>query len=116
PGIVVGLAGPQSEAFASSVSKLMEAAPAGAMLHRGIQSAYAEGVKNISAIAGVRNSSTTEGKKTGAIPTVFTAGGETFLKNPRLGEELFGPSTVVLTASSREQLMEIARRLDGHLT
>jgi len=50
------------------------------------------------------------------VPTLFLTDGQTFLSNHRLGEELFGPSTVMVTASSREELLAIARRMEGHLT
>jgi len=38
------------------------------------------------------------------------------LANARLGEELFGPSTLVVAASSVQQMLQIARQLDGQLT
>jgi NADP-dependent aldehyde dehydrogenase len=33
-----------------------------------------------------------------------------------LEEEVFGPSTLLITATSREELLESARKLGGHLT
>ncbi len=116
PGIVVGLESPQAEAFASSVAKLMEAAPPGSLLHGGIHAAYLKGVKEVSGISGVQTRAAASTGATTAIPTVFTTRGDAFLANARLGEELFGPSTVLVTASSRQQLIEIARRMEGHLT
>jgi NADP-dependent aldehyde dehydrogenase len=38
------------------------------------------------------------------------------LANPALREELFGPSTLVVTGKSKEQMEEVARRLEGQLT
>jgi NADP-dependent aldehyde dehydrogenase len=111
PGIVVGLDDPQTAKFAESISKLIKEAPAGAMLHAGIESNYVKGVKEISQVAGVETI-----MRGTAAPAVFLARDDAFLSNPRLGEELFGPSTVVVTASSRGQLLEIARRMEGHLT
>jgi NADP-dependent aldehyde dehydrogenase len=41
---------------------------------------------------------------------------ENFLRDRSLGEELFGPSTLLINYSTREQLLELARGLEGHLT
>ena len=38
------------------------------------------------------------------------------MKNSLLEEEVFGPSTIIITAADREQLMEAAAALKGHLT
>lgn len=116
PGIVVGLDGEHARAFAGSMSKLMETALPGSLLHAGIHSAYLEGVKQVSGVPGVKVAAAASASGTGAAPTLFLAEGQTFLSNHRLGEELFGPSTVLVTASSRQQLLDIARRMEGHLT
>jgi NADP-dependent aldehyde dehydrogenase len=117
PGIVVGLDDPQTAKFAESFCTLMKQAPAGVLLHAGIQSAYVKGVKEVGQISGVKTTtSESSGATIGATPAVFLTSDDAFLANPRLGEELFGPSTVLVTASSREQLLGIAHRLEGHLT
>jgi len=114
---VVGLDDPQTAKFAESFSNLMKEAPAGVLLHAGIQSAYVKGVQEVGQISGVKTtSSESSGATVGATPAVFLTRDDAFLANPRLGEELFGPSTVLVTASSREQLLGIAHRLEGHLT
>ena len=38
------------------------------------------------------------------------------MRHRELGEELFGPSTVIVRCGSRDELEAIARRLDGQLT
>jgi NADP-dependent aldehyde dehydrogenase len=116
PGVIVGLDDDATRRFAESFSKQMESAPRGAMLHAGILSSYLEGVKQISGVSGVKASPQQISTGPGAAPTVFRTDGNTFLGNPKLGEELFGPSTVFVTASSPAQMLQIARRLEGHLT
>ncbi|HET7748584.1 MAG TPA: aldehyde dehydrogenase (NADP(+)), partial [Terriglobales bacterium] len=51
-----------------------------------------------------------------AAATVFQTDAEKFLGDPSLGEELFGPSTLLINYSTREQLLQLARSLEGHLT
>jgi alpha-ketoglutaric semialdehyde dehydrogenase len=48
--------------------------------------------------------------------TLFSSDGPTFLDNPLLREELFGPSSLIIRARSREELLRIAATLKGHLT
>jgi 2,5-dioxopentanoate dehydrogenase len=117
PGVVVGIKHDATRRFVATASELMKTASPGAMLHAGIHTAYLEGVKQTSGIPGVAVASATQSPSgQQVIPTLFTTDGNTFLAHERLGEELFGPSAVFVTASSREQLMQIARELEGHLT
>ena len=46
---------------------------------------------------------------------VFQTDAETFL-NSDLESEIFGPTTLLVSHSSREQILDIARSLEGHLT
>jgi NADP-dependent aldehyde dehydrogenase len=38
------------------------------------------------------------------------------MKNPRLADEVFGPSTIVVTAGDKDELLKAAFGLNGHLT
>lgn len=117
PGIVVGIEHDATRRFIASTSELMKTASPGAMLHAGIHTAYLEGVKQTSSIPGVHVASAAQAPSgQQVIPTLFVTDGNTFLAHERLGEELFGPSAVFVTASSRAQMMQIAQELEGHLT
>ena len=56
------------------------------------------------------------GGRTQSSPTLFSSDGPPFLENPLLREELFGPSSLIIRARSREELLRIAAILKGHLT
>ena len=117
PGVVVAMRNAATQEFIGTASELMRSAAPGALLHAGVHTSYLKGVKEVSAVPGVRVASATaapEGMQ--AVPALFLADAPTFLSHHRLGEELFGPSTVVVTADSRDQMLRIARELDGHLT
>ncbi|HEY2586513.1 MAG TPA: aldehyde dehydrogenase (NADP(+)) [Tepidisphaeraceae bacterium] len=117
PGVVVGIDHDATRRFVATASELMKTASHGAMLHAGIHTSYLAGVKQTSSIPGVTVASATpsaSGQQ--VIPALFATDGNTFLAHERLAEELFGPSAVFVTASSREQMMQIARELEGHLT
>ena len=120
PGLVVGLEGEATRSFVSGVAELMAAAAPGTMLYDGIRRAYQDGVKSFAQVPGVKvaaqSKEQADASKTQAAPTLFTADAKTFLSNRKLGEELFGPSTLVVTGRSREDMEQIARSLEGHLT
>jgi alpha-ketoglutaric semialdehyde dehydrogenase len=116
PGIVVGIESDTARKFVQSVAGLMKSTPPGAMLHAGIHSAYFAGVKEVSSVPAVTIEASAEGPGGQAVATLFSTTGQTFLSHARLGEELFGPSAIFVAASSREQLLQIARGLEGHLT
>jgi NADP-dependent aldehyde dehydrogenase len=117
PGVIVGLAGDSTGKFVALSTELMKSALPGAMLHAGIGGAYRDGLKQTSKVLGITVAASAEvAANTQVVPTLFATDGETFLANKRLGEELFGPSAVLVTASSRSQMLQIARDLEGHLT
>jgi NADP-dependent aldehyde dehydrogenase len=117
PGLVVGLDDAMTRRFVQTTSELMKSASPGAMLHAGIQSAYIEGAKQVSEVPGVKTTASAEmpGKML-VVPTFFLTDEKTFSANPRLGEELFGPSAVFVAASSHDAMLQIAGQLEGHLT
>jgi len=117
PGLVLMNNDGDSSAFANKLGELMAASAAFTMLTPGISSAYDKGVgaklkaSNVKAIA----QNKAEGKcQTGAA--LFQTDAQTFLENHELSDEVFGPSTLLVTYSGREQMLEIARKLEGHLT
>ena len=120
PGLVVATESDSTLTFTDFVTDLIAAAPPGTMLYDGIRSAYEQGVEAFSKVQGVavaaRSRTPADGNKTEAAPTLFTASARTYLSNSRLGEELFGPSTLLVTGTSKEELEQIARSLEGHLT
>src|SRR5579871_5288073 len=50
-----------------------------------------------------------------ADPMVFETDADSFIGSD-LDDEIFGPTTLIVRHSSREQVLEIARSLEGHLT
>jgi 2,5-dioxopentanoate dehydrogenase len=51
-----------------------------------------------------------------AAAVVFETDTDRFLASSELSAELFGPSTLLIRFSSKQQILEAARRLHGHLT
>ena len=120
PGLVVGLDSEELDAFVRQAGLLFQEAAVETMLNTRIHRAYQEGSNKLKAVKGVEVSaeaigvSEVDGNQ--GRPTLFTSDGQTFLGNPLLREEVFGPSSLVIRARSREELLRIAATLKGHLT
>lgn len=119
PGLAIGLKDDNFTGFATKLSELIADAPPGTMLYPGILQAYEHGIKQLSEIEGVgkvQSNHTTELSRTEARAAMFTTDARTFAQHNQLGEEVFGPSTVVVSCDSKEELEALARDLEGHLT
>jgi len=51
-----------------------------------------------------------------ALPAMFRVDGSTFLADDELSEELFGPTTVAVVCTDREEMLAVARKFKGELT
>ncbi len=49
-------------------------------------------------------------------PSVFETSAREFLLRPDLQDEIFGPTTLIIKSDTREELLDIARGLEGQLT
>ena len=118
PGIVFGLQGETFDRFSIVTADFLKQKPAGTMLHAGIKSAYEAGLDELTGMTGVEVIAG-DLKNAGACsasPVLLKTSARTFLKNARLGEEVFGPSSVLIACESKSQILEIAKSLNGHLT
>jgi alpha-ketoglutaric semialdehyde dehydrogenase len=118
PGLVLGIADEAWKAFRDQAGKSAAASAPGTMLYAGICKRYAEGAEKAKRVAGVREVGRSAGQaNSGQAPAiVLEADGETFLKNHALQEELFGPSTLLVSCASPGGLEKIAEQLPGQLT
>jgi alpha-ketoglutaric semialdehyde dehydrogenase len=118
PGIAFGLQGETFEKFSNAAADFLKQKPVGTMLHTGIKLAYEAGLDALTGVTGVEVIAG-DLKNTGAClgnPVLLKTNAQTFLKNARLQEEVFGPSSVLIACESKAQILEIARSLNGHLT
>jgi len=119
PGVVVLLQDSSAEHFIREAGRLLaETAPA-TMLHRGIREAYAAGVNRLLAREDVQVVGRKEtdagpgGSLVGAV--MFRTNAQTFVASPELGKEVFGPCTMVVACSSKQELLQVAGNFAGQL-
>jgi NADP-dependent aldehyde dehydrogenase len=110
PGMALAVGGPAADRFVRETARRMAETPAGTMLHPGIREAFERGLAERRGWAGV------EVAGSGPGATLLRADGAALLRDPRLAEELFGPSSIYVGCRSRDELLEAARRLPGSLT
>jgi len=103
PGLVIALRSPDLERLIERLAARMTATQPGVMLNSGIEHAYREGLDRLSAKAGVRRLTSQDS-------------GAAFTHDPALAAEVFGPSTLIVECNTREDMLKIARSLEGQLT
>jgi NADP-dependent aldehyde dehydrogenase len=120
PGIVIGLKDPSTSAFAERAAKLIAQVAPQTMLHAGIRDLYEKGAGQLTQRAGVtvasKSSAVADRARTQGGSVVFQADADSFLKDPILGEEVFGPATLMIRCQTLEEMEEVARNLHGQLT
>jgi NADP-dependent aldehyde dehydrogenase len=118
PGLIIGIDDAGLQSFITELGAAIEKVVPATMLHPGIAKAYAEkrgaalAQKDVTTVA-ISSSSPAESQ---GIPTIAAATGQTFLKNPLLHQEVFGPYSLVIRCADKNEMLEVARRLEGQLT
>jgi NADP-dependent aldehyde dehydrogenase len=118
PGLVIGLAGEQLDAFRRAAAAALPGKGAGTMLSAGIHKAYQDGIERRSSIAGVQlvARGNAEGAGCAAQAALYHSDADTYLDNPALEEEIFGPSSLIVSCRDQAELLEVTRHLEGQLT
>ena len=120
PGLTFVAPSAEAEAFVARLGGLLAESPAGTMVHAGIKAAYDAELEAVSAIPGVSVAARAAGRgpnvATEAQPALLLADAAAFAAHDRLGEEIYGPATLAVRCSSKEELLAAVRRLRGHLT
>jgi alpha-ketoglutaric semialdehyde dehydrogenase len=118
PGLVIGVAGPQLDAFRAAATAALQLKPAGTMLTAGIHTAYTDAVGIRAGIAGVTlvADGSSEGAGCAAKAALYECDATTFLANPALEEEIFGPVSLLIACQDEGELLAVTRHLEGQLT
>lgn len=117
PGLV--MLAKDAQPIAEKLRDLIAGTPEQVLLTAGIQSAYAAGLAartkaGATSVAACAVDAKAGGHRAGAALLETTA--QKLEKDPHLAEEVFGPATLLVRYSDRQELLRIARELDGHLT
>jgi NADP-dependent aldehyde dehydrogenase len=118
PGLVFIENSDEGSKFKDVLSTHINGVAAGVMLSAGIQSNYQRGVEKLSNATGVNvlAKGTIDGSGSRGTAHLLHASIESFLNDHTLEEEVFGPSTLAITANSKSELLKAAQNLRGHIT
>lgn len=114
PGMFVVQQSQDSEAFVAQTKEELSQISVGPMLTSGIKKAFLSGIQKIKDIDGVDSLTAMEDGK--VVPQFFSSKVQQVIANDEIAEEIFGPATVAVYANDKEEVLEFARKLKGHLT
>jgi len=118
PGLVFLENSVESDRFKKIITKNFKNATSGTMLTSGIYKAYENGAEKLASQNGVeilaRGQAQGEGFQ--GIPFIMQTGAKNIMTHKEFEEEVFGPSTLTVTADDKSELLKIAEHLNGHLT
>lgn len=111
PGLLIALTSAELETFKETLTKELDAGVAATMLTSGIQQNFDHG--KVLAVAQPGVSTLTRENQQAALAVV---GSDTFLSNPTLHQEIFGPMSILVECSNEAALLEVIENLEGQLT
>ncbi len=118
PGLLIAIDGDGLDRFVQHLRKEIKSVVPSKMLHTGIAKNFAEKLEKALAQKGVQLLTQTEqsiGEGEGLI-SIATTTARTFLNNPVLHEEVFGPYSLIIQCQNESEMLEIAQKLEGQLT
>ncbi|MBC8640967.1 aldehyde dehydrogenase (NADP(+)) [Caballeronia sp. EK] len=116
PGLVIGLADSDLDDFIDNAAAALEKKGTQTMLTAGIAAAYQDGVKHRDAAAKRIATGEKSEASSGALPALYRVSAEEFLAKPQLAEEIFGPTSVIVVCGDEDEMILVARSLEGQLT
>ena len=118
PGIIIAIASESLNEFMATLgNEIKNIAPA-KMLHKGIAKSYNEkksaalSQKDVTVIAA---SGMPEIEHSG-LATIATTTAKAFISNPVLQQEVFGPYSIIVRCNNTDDMLQVAKHLEGQLT
>lgn len=118
PGLIIGVEGPHLDKFTEALGDFVGETSPSRMLHPGIASAFREKMGLALTQKGMRQVTTREASDDGmhGTPAIATVDGASFLRNPLLHQEVFGPFSIVVRCRDMEEMLQVATEMEGQLT
>ena len=118
PGILVGIEDESLDAFEKLLGDQIKKVKPARMLHTGIAKSFIQKREKVLAGESVAIAATTAFKagQDESIPTLAKVSAKVFLKNPLLHKEVFGPFSLLVKCNDANELIQVARAMEGQLT
>ncbi|THJ19736.1 MAG: aldehyde dehydrogenase family protein, partial [Nitrospira sp. CG24D] len=118
PGLVLGVEGPDLDHFIAVTSAALASQQAATILTPGIHAAYVKGtgsLENNAAVSLAARGIVAEGPNC-ATPALLVTDAASFMADARLGDEVFGPSSLIVKCRDIDEMILLAESLEGQLT
>lgn len=118
PGLIFAVDGPGFADFGKALAARIGGKPSSRMLYPDIAARFREGLATVAGAPGVERLAEAAAPADAASgrPVAWQVSLADFLRAPALRDEVFGPSTILVRASSLEELVRAAAALEGQLT
>ena len=118
PGLILGIESATLHNFIAALGDQLQKTAPGLMLHPKIHSNYQKGKEALTSEEGT--AIIAEYKKdveaNYAQQLLLTVDGASFMRNPKLHHEVFGPFSLIVQCQDRTEMRRILKRMEGQLT
>jgi len=118
PGLIVGIENNDLETFIQILGGEIKKISPGEMLHAGIFKNYVERRANALSQNDVETVAASEAEPlfNQGTPTIASATAKAFINNPVLHQEVFGPYSIIIRCANMEEMITVAKHIEGQLT
>ena len=118
PGLIIGIESEELDNFISALAQKIKECVPGQMLHPGIAKAFNDKKQKAMQQQGVNQvaASAIVAKQNEGSPTITKTSAQNFLRNLILHEEVFGPYSLIVQCKNKDELLSVAKALEGQLT
>ncbi|WP_029059566.1 aldehyde dehydrogenase (NADP(+)) [Stappia stellulata] len=116
PGVVILPEGMNADAFVAEAVESLSAVASQVTLTEGIAAAFQAGRETVRSVAGVETLFEGGCGDRSVEPQLYRVKGHELLASDGLLHEVFGPLGIVVTAADADEMLAIARSLEGQLT
>ncbi len=117
PGIIIGIKSKSLDNFKAALGEAIRQTKPAKMLHPGIAKNFRDNRSKAMAEGAVivaTNDTAVQGDE--STPTLAAVSAQAFLQNTQLHKEVFGPYSLLVECKTSEEMLEVAKALEGQLT
>jgi NADP-dependent aldehyde dehydrogenase len=118
PGLIILEESDNAYRFLKTINGFLQKTPSSTMLTSAIYHSYVDGIKKLAREKEIMllSGAISESHENMGIPCLLETSAAYFLADKTLEKEVFGPSTLAVLAKNKDEMLEVAENLGGHLT